>query len=101
MVRASWSAVSASLIFGSYSVSVVLVVAGLLGGKMASAAAGFRLGLRGCRVVSVTASVGIRRVMHVIVRVHARATLTAESRCDPPKVSEATTMIGAGHEHGS
>ena len=101
MARASWSAVSASLIFGSYSVSVVLVVAGLLGGRMASVAAGFRLGLRGCKVVSATASVGTKRVMHLIVRIYARATLTAESRCDPPKVSEATTMIGARHEHVS
>ena len=92
---------SVSLTIGSNSVSVVLGMAGLLGGMVASTAAGFRLGLQACRIASVAVTVGARRVMHVLVRICAWATLTAEGRCNTSKVSVATTMIGAGHEHVS
>ena len=98
MVRASWSAVTASCTTDSNSVSAVQDGAGSLGGKVPSAAAGLKLGLWGCKTVSVAVAVETRRVMHVIVRIPAWATPTAAGSSYPCKVSVAAPMIGAGQK---
>ena len=98
MVRASRSAVTVSCTIDPNSVSAVQDGSGSLGGKVPSAAAGFRLGLWGCKIVSVAVAVETRRVMHVIVGIPAWATPLAAGSSYPCKVGVVAPMIGAGQE---
>ena len=87
MVRASWSAVTATCAIDPNPVSAVQDGADSLGGRVPSAAAGFKLGLWGCRTISITVAVEARRVVHVVVGIHAWAAPIAAGGSYPCQVT--------------